>query len=145
MKLPKPSLPTGKKNNAYSQAQQRASRRRDLLRMRPIRNPQLDWREEDGSIVLHIERKTNWKTRLIDIFVPLPDERTIVLDSIGTDVWLMIDGETTVEQIVQALAKKYQLSAREAEISLQQYLQNLGRRGYIGFTEASDDASEKGK
>jgi hypothetical protein len=124
--------------SASSQAQQRAVRRREMLEMRPLRNPKLEWREEDDTVVLQIRRAQTWKTRLIGAFVPVPAERNIVLDAIGADVWKMLDGQTTVQQIVRALARKYQLSAREAEISLQQFFRELGRRGYVVFMTAPD-------
>lgn len=115
---------------------------REMLQLRPIRNPNLEWTEEEGRVVLLLLRgtKKNWKARLLKIFVPIPEKRRIALDAIGTDVWKMIDGESRLGQIAQKLAHKYKLSPREAELSLQQFFKELGRRGYIGFlTEESEN------
>lgn len=111
--------------------------RRQLLAMKPLRNPLLKWDEHEGRVILRVQhgKKGNWKTRLAHVFVPLPEERAVELDAIGTDVWLMVDGEHTIGQIAQTLAKKYKLENREAELSVQQYFKDLGRRGYIGFAE----------
>lgn len=108
---------------------------REMLQLRPIRNPNLEWTEEEGRVVLLLIRgtKKNWKARLLRVFVPIPEKRRIALDAIGTDVWKMIDGENQLGQIAQKLARKYKLSPREAELSLQQFFKELGRRGYIGF------------
>lgn len=111
--------------------------RRQLLAMKPLRNPLLLWDEHEGRVILRVQhgKKGNWKMRLAHVFVPLPEERAVELDAIGSDVWLMIDGEHTIGQIAQTLAKKYKLENREAELSVQQYFKDLGRRGYIGFAE----------
>jgi hypothetical protein len=113
---------------------------REMLELRPIRNPELEWKEENERIVLcikHGERK-NWKLRLANLIVPLPPDRRVALDAIGTDVWRMLDGKNTVERIAKSLAKKYKLGPREAELSLQQFFKELGRRGYIGFLKEND-------
>ena len=107
--------------------------RKEVLRLRPLRNPALEWFEQEDRVVLHVKRTYNWKTRLFGIFVPLPNDRHIVLDAIGTDVWRMIDGQSSIAGIARALSEKYKLSQKEAELSVQQFFQDLGRRGYIGF------------
>lgn len=111
--------------------------RREVLALRPHRNPALEWWEEEGQVVLEIKRARNWKTRLLNLFVPLPTDKRIVLDAIGGDVWRMMDGQTDVGQIANTLARKYQLTPREAELSLQQFFKELGRRGYVAFMKSN--------
>jgi hypothetical protein len=108
-----------------------------LLAVRPVRNPALEWVEEDEQIVLHIKRVNNWKTRLITIFTQVPESRRVVLDPIGTHVWRMLDGQTTFEAISKSLAKEFKLMPREAELSLQQFFKELGRRGYVMFVKST--------
>jgi hypothetical protein len=113
---------------------------RELLELRPIRNPALEWSEENERVVLcikHGERRS-WKLRLVNLLVPLPPDRRVALDAIGTDVWRMLDGRNTVGRIAKTLAKKYKLSPREAELSLQQFFKELGRRGYVGFLKENE-------
>ncbi len=107
--------------------------RREMLALRPLRNPALEWVVEEGQVVLEIKRVNNWKTKLLNIFVPLPESRRVVLDPIGTDVWQMLDGQNTIEDIGKALARKHKLTSRETELSLQQFFKELSRRGYVGF------------
>ncbi len=119
-KAPKTALPT----------------RRDVLKMRPVRNPSLVWDEQEGQVVLHITHAhTSWKARLLSVFMDLPRSRTVVLDPVGTDIWKEIDGEKTFAQLAQMLAKKHQLTPREAEVSLQQFFKELARRGYVAFAK----------
>jgi hypothetical protein len=107
--------------------------RREMLALRPLRNAALEWVVEEDQVVLEIKRVNNWKTKLLNIFVPLPESRRVVLDPIGTDVWQMLDGQNTIEDIGKALAKKHKLTPRETELSLQQFFKELSRRGYVGF------------
>ncbi|MBV9867166.1 MAG: PqqD family protein [Abitibacteriaceae bacterium] len=126
----------GKRQKLGSGSQQRGAKqptRSQVMALCPMRNPQLAWYEEEGRVVLHIKRAHTWKTRLLQVFFPLPEERRIVLDAIGTDVWQMMDGKTTMGQIAKALGSKYQLGPRETELSLQQFFKEIGRRGYMGF------------
>ena len=119
---------------------------REMLELRPVRNPELEWTEEDDRVVLQIKRGEirNWKLRMINFFVPLPPDRRVALDSIGTDVWRLLDGNRTVGKIAKELAKKYKLQPREAELSLQQYFKELGRRGYVGFlTRETGNSKQK--
>lgn len=108
---------------------------REMLELRPVRNPALEWLEENERVVLCLKNKNtgSWKARIAHWFVPIPEERRVALDAIGTDVWHLLDGKNTVGRIAKVLAKKYKLQPREAELSLQQYFKELGRRGYIAF------------
>ena len=124
---------------------------REMLQLRPVRNPALEWSEEEGRVVLLIRHfeKTSWKMRVLNLLIPMPDDRRIVLDAIGTDVWQMTDGQNTLGRIAGELAQKYKLSPREAEMSLQQFFKELGKRGYVGFlvedeTQKTDNSKNSG-
>ena len=111
--------------------------RRQWLALRPLRNPQLEWSDENDAVVLHIKRVKNWKTQMLNLLIPIPSEHTVELDKIGTDVWRLIDGTRNIGQIARELAEQHQIEKREAEVSLQQFFKELGRRGYIGFAVES--------
>jgi len=59
--------------------------------------------------------------------------KKLQLDELGTSVWDMINGKSSVRQLVEGFAKTHQLEAREAEVSVSQFLRELGRRGLIGL------------
>jgi hypothetical protein len=115
--------------------------RRDWLALKPVRNPALLWREEEGVVVIEVRRVQNWKTRLLNLVFPLPEEHRVALDAIGSTVWRASDGDSTVEQIAKKLARELQIERREAEASLQQFFKELGRRGYIAFKIENDASS----
>ena len=120
--------------------------RRQALQVRPLRNPRLKWEyNEEGYVVATLSRRSGLRGRLITFFLAVPETRPVVLDEVGTFVWDMCDGEHSVEQLVQALCKKYKLSRREVEISLNEYLQMLGKRRMIVVAvpkEITDELSE---
>lgn len=134
--LPKVGLPSlGKANKSATPTW------REMLLLKPVRNPGLEWTEEEERIVLtiHHEQQTGWKSRFIGLFVAIPKDRRVALDAIGSDVWRLTNGENTLGFIAKELAKTYKLSPREAELSLQQFFKELGRRGYIGFRKENDE------
>jgi hypothetical protein len=55
------------------------------------------------------------------------------LDMMGTSVWDLVDGERSVGRIVELFASNHRLNNREAEISVTQFIRELGRRGLIGL------------
>jgi hypothetical protein len=59
--------------------------------------------------------------------------KKLQLDELGTSVWEMINGRSSVRQLVERFAKSHQLEAREAEVSVSQFIRELGRRGLIGL------------
>lgn len=111
----------------------RAAARRQFLALKPLRNPEISWEEDQELIVLTIKRPNNWKTRMANLLFPIPEENQVGLDAIGSDVWRWADGTLPIADISRQLAVKYKIGNREAELSLQQFFKTLGRRGYIGF------------
>lgn len=59
--------------------------------------------------------------------------KKLQLDELGTSVWDMINGKLSVRQLIERFAKVHQLEAREAEVSVAQFIRELGRRGVIGL------------
>ena len=114
----------------------RATARREFLALKPMRNPKLGWDEVEERVVLRVPRPNTLQVKLVNIFFPVPEERKVVLDPIGSDVWRACDGQTPISEISKLLGRNYKLGTREAELSLQQFFKDLGRRGYVGFAVA---------
>ena len=124
-----PKLPAKPKKRVLD----RATARREFMALKPIRNPDLGWEEVEERVVLSVPRPNTWQVKLVNVFFPVPEERKVILDPIGSDVWRVCDGETPISEVTKVLQREYKLGAREAELSLQQFFKDLGRRGYIGF------------
>ena len=105
-----------------------------MLNSRPARNELLSWEQtETGEVQITIQRQDTWKVRLLSKIFYIPKERKITLDALGTEVWQLCTGRATVAQIIEALADKYQLNRKEAEVSLLSYLKTLGQKRFIGL------------
>ena len=59
--------------------------------------------------------------------------KKLQLDELGTSVWNLMDGNRSVRQLVIMFAETHQLESREAEVSVTQFIRELGRRGLIGM------------
>lgn len=121
----------------------RATARREFLALKPQRNPSLTWEEVEERVVLRVPRPNTIQVRIVNIFFPVPEERKVVLDPIGSDVWRACDGQATIADISKILGRNYKLGTREAELSLQQFFKDLGQRGYIGFAVPTTKAKSK--
>jgi hypothetical protein len=105
-----------------------------MLNSRPARNEALAWDEnDDGEVVVKVERQETLRVRLLSKIFYIPRERKITLDEVGTEVWQMCNGKTSVAQMIERLGKKYQLNRKEAEVSLLSYLKTLGQKRFVGF------------
>jgi len=126
-------------------------RRSDFLRLKPMRSPIVEWeKNEKGEISIVIPLKklrekmkgskkgVRKSSGFLSKLFPEPAEKRIQLDEVGSIVWELCDGKKTVKEIVDYLYEKYKLLPREAEVSLSSYLNNLAKRGLIGFIVPED-------
>jgi len=116
----------------------RATARRQFLALKPLRNPSIEESETEGRVLLTITPPDTRFSKVLGFFLPLsPEERKkrVVLDPLGSHVWRLCDGNTTMEAISKSLQKTFKLGTLEAEQSLRQFFQTLGKRGYVGFVQ----------
>ena len=59
--------------------------------------------------------------------------KKLQLDELGTSVWKLMDGKRSVRQLVEMFGGTHQLEPREAEVSVTQFIRELGRRVLIGM------------
>ncbi len=123
--------------------------RDQAMAARPVRNPSLDWREnDDGEAVIVLPRRKDTMGKFLGWMFFVPEARPIVLDDVGTFVWTACDGEHPVSELVDMLCDEYKLGKREGEVSLTEFLKMLAKRGMIGFVipqEIADELGEKDK
>jgi len=95
-------------------------------------------RLESGEILLaYPDYKQPWFTRLIRSLDRSGKDtvriKKLQLDALGTSVWELLDGRRSARQVIELFAKKYSLHQKEAEVSVSQFLRELGRRELIGL------------
>jgi len=59
--------------------------------------------------------------------------KKLELDELGTSVWDLMDGKSSVRQLVKIFGQTHKLEPREAEVSVTLFIRELGRRGLIGM------------
>ncbi|MBM3459557.1 MAG: PqqD family protein [Armatimonadetes bacterium] len=123
--------------------------RAQVLEAVPFRNNQIEWelQEPEGKaetggpvVILRVPRRQDRLGKLLLRVFEAPVHKQVVLDELGTDVWQMCDGATSVDDLIRALARKHKLERREVEVSLTAYLRTLAQRGYIGLRLAAGSA-----
>jgi hypothetical protein len=71
-----------------------------------------------------------------------PLSRKLQLDEMGSLVWSFMDGNRTVQDVVDLVSQRYKLNPREAEVAMTGFLRELGRRGLVGFRPPYSKDSE---
>jgi hypothetical protein len=116
-----------------------------MLNSRPARNEAVEWeRNDDGEVRITVMRQETWKIRLLSKLFYIPRKRSITLDEVGTEVWQMCNGRTSVGQMIEALSVTHKLNRKEAEVSLLEYLKILAQRRFVGFLIDGDRPPERG-
>jgi hypothetical protein len=112
--------------------------RAEALERIPVKNRQIsEDRLESGDVVI------SYPVIIRPIFAGLAKRfgghevqtqmKKLQLDELGTSVWNLMDGNRSVRQLVKIFAQTHQLETREAEVSVTQFIRELGRRGLIGM------------
>jgi len=83
--------------------------------------------------VITLELRKDWKTKLLSKLFYIPKRRRISLDEVGSRIWELCDGDHTVRDLIEFLRKKYKLNPKEAEVSLTNYLKQLGKKRLVAF------------
>ena len=111
---------------------------KEALKFTPVKNTEIkETRQETGEVLLNYSVKIRpWFVGLIRRLgkeTESLETKKLQLDELGTTVWDLINGTRSVKQIIQLFAEKYQLHIKEAEVSVTQFLRELGKRGLIGL------------
>jgi hypothetical protein len=121
--------------------------RSEVMAAIPVRNSAVEWaretRDEDRPNValLRIPRRSGPVGDIVAKLFQLPAFRKLELDEIGSDVWEMCDGRSTVDALTRAVCAKYHLNRRQAEASVTAYLKMLAERRLIALTAKKQVAS----
>ena len=108
--------------------------RQDILNSIPTRNQAITVeRGKKGEVLLILPIKKTWWINFLSKILLAPKKKIITLDEIGTKVWEMCDGKTSVESIIQKLCLDLKMNRKEVETSLLFYLRQLASRSIVGL------------
>lgn len=106
----------------------------------PVRNPLVEEERQNTGIVIlsYPEPVKPWFSGILGRIGKKSETRRVKkleLDVLGTGVWDLMDGKSSVKDIIESFTKVHKLYPKEAEISVIQFLRELGRRQIIGMKQ----------
>jgi len=113
--------------------------RLEALAYKPVKSPKItETRLETGEVVLEYPLAVRplvaaVARRLGKSQQDLVQIKKLQLDVLGTSVWDLVDGKRSVRRMIQIFAETHRLEKREAEISVTQFIRELGQRGLLGL------------
>ncbi|MDX2499436.1 MAG: PqqD family protein [Deltaproteobacteria bacterium] len=112
--------------------------RSEALVYKPVKNQEVsEIRLESGEVVIEYPMTVRpliaAVARRLGKSQDLTQTRKLQLDVLGTSVWDLIDGQHTVRRMINIFAQTHRLEKREAEVSVTQFIRELGKRGLLGL------------
>jgi len=107
--------------------------REEFLKAKPMRHPDLKWEEDEKGLHVRIPRKRTLLFRVFSKFLPLTQERRVLLDKQGALVWSLCDGEHQIKEIARKLSEQFDMRVSDAEAALDLYFVQLSKSGLVGF------------
>ncbi len=105
----------------------------------PMRNPECTAEHnEEGLLLRYTVQAKPWLRKIFKSATGRDPEiihKKLQLDAMGSSVWKVIDGRKSVLAISRDFQKQHQLGPREAEISVSEFIQQLGKRGLVALKE----------
>jgi hypothetical protein len=114
--------------------------RQEALAYKPVKSSQVtETRLETGEVVLEYPLAVRplvaaVARRLGKSQEDLIQIKKLQLDVLGTSVWDLVDGKRSVRRMIQIFAETHRLEKKEAEVSVTQFIRELGKRGLIGLS-----------
>ena len=113
--------------------------RREALEYKPNKSVHIsEIRLETGEVVIEYPMTVRpWIAAVAKRLGGVESQRQtkkLQLDSMGTFVWDLVDGQRSVRTIIQIFAKTHRLENKEAEISVTSFIRQLGQRGLLGLS-----------
>ena len=113
--------------------------RLEALAYKPVKSTQItETRLETGEVVLEYPLAVRplvaaVARRLGKSQQDLVQIKKLQLDVLGTSVWDLVDGKRSIRRMIQIFAETHRLEKREAEVSVTQFIRELGQRGLLGL------------
>jgi|WetSurMetagenome_2_1015567.scaffolds.fasta_scaffold585114_2 hypothetical protein len=114
------------------------SGREEALGRTPVKNRHLcEERAAGGEVVIHYPVAVRpWiatLARWLGAGASAPRTAKLQLDAMGSEVWEMLDGRTSLREITERFAGRHRVGTTEAETAVAQFMRELGRRGLVAL------------
>jgi hypothetical protein len=115
---------------------------RNMLVIRPKRNPSVEWEEEDGTglvTVIYQKNFSSFERALGKVLKPVEELRR-PLDEPGSDIWRLCDGEHHIASICTEIDTKYKERMEPVLKRVVTFIEALASRGLIILERDEDEA-----
>lgn len=119
---------------------------RHLLLLKPRRNPNVTWEEDEGTglvTIIYPKNLSSFERTLAKVIRPVEEIRR-PLDSPGSFIWVMCDGENNIATICTAVDQAFKETMEPVLKRVVGYLEILAKRGLIIVGELSDEDEGQG-
>lgn len=119
---------------------------RHLLLMKPRRNPNVVWEEDEETglvTIIYPKNLSSLERGLAKVFRPVTEIRR-PLDSPGSFIWVMCDGENNIATICTAVDQAFKESMEPVLKRVVGYLEILAKRGLIIVGDYEDEDEGQG-
>ncbi|MCK4970209.1 MAG: PqqD family protein [Thermoplasmata archaeon] len=118
---------------------------RHLLLLKPRRNPNVFWEEDEETglvTLIYPKNLSSFERTLATVFKPVMELRR-PLDSPGSFIWLMCDGDNNIATICTAVDQAFKETMEPVLKRVVGFIQLLAQRGLIDLTrETHEDQAE---
>ena len=101
----------------------------------PCRNGEIKWETDDSGIVTMLVENKGFFNKIAQKFFGRPEISYIHLDELGSFIWKLIDGETTIAGMGKAVDEKFGEAAHPLYERLAKYIQILESYKFVEFKE----------
>jgi hypothetical protein len=112
--------------------------REEALGRTPVKNRHL--REECAAggevVILYPVTARPWVAALarrLGAGAAAPRTAKLQLDAMGSEVWGMLDGRSSLREIAERFAGRHRVGTTEAQTAVAQFVRELGRRGLVAL------------
>ena len=98
----------------------------------PVRSSYIYWKENDSKVTLEIKNE-GFFNRIAQIFFGRPEKSYVHLDSMGSFVWPIIDGEKDIIAIGKIVKEKFGEECEPLYERLAKFFQILESYNFIYF------------
>ncbi|MDI6856059.1 MAG: PqqD family protein [Candidatus Thermoplasmatota archaeon] len=102
----------------------------DIMNSIPIKQA-VSWSLENGRVVIVVKKHFTKLEKFLQKYLKGPEYVKVPLDTLGSAIWLLCDGEHTIKDICDEMSKSYKEAIEPAVPRITKFLAMLLRRNFI--------------
>ena len=146
-RMPWDETPPEKKATTPMRIQDLPDDHRHLLLLKPRRNPNVIWEEDEETglvTLIYPKNLSRFESKLAVIVKPVMELRR-PLDSPGSFIWIMCDGKNNIATVCTAVDQAFKETMEPVLKRVVGYLEILAKRGLIILGDNPDEDEGQGR